>query len=314
MFKPKRKIYLSLETRYSQLRKRFYILLSIFLIILTGMSYYVYLSFDYLVFKHLITEHYIFTDALDLMYEKELKRDVEGQYYAYFDNVVMAVVTRELRSYNEDRYTYPYLPEQYKRSKELDKEEADQSELTPLTDDVIYMRLGNFSKYTQQFIKDHLSTLQQYENIIIDLRDNPGGDIFAQYHMSDLFLPKGMVISQDMTRFKLFTRTEKSKGKQVLPYRQIVILQNKNSASSSESFIASLRDNLDNVTLIGETTFGKGIGQVTLPLRRGYAIKATTLLWNTPTNVNIHHQGIAPDILYTEPDMIDFALQYIQSK
>ena len=62
----------------------------------------------------------------------------------------------------------------------------------------------------------------------------PGRRYFAQYYMSDLFLPKDKTISYDITRSKLFTKIVKSKRKQLLQYNNIIILQNGNTASSSE--------------------------------------------------------------------------------
>jgi C-terminal processing protease CtpA/Prc len=66
------------------------------------------------------------------------------------------------------------------------------------------------------------------------------------------------------------------------------------------------------VELIGSETFGKGIGQFTLPLRRGYAVKATILQWFTPAGINIQGDGIDPDIEYTGEDIIEFALSRIE--
>ena len=77
--------------------------------------------------------------------------------------------------------------------------------------------------------------------------------------------------------------------------------------------IAALKDNLPNVTLIGEKTFGKGIGQYTLPLKRGFAVKATILQWFTPKGLNIQGNGIEPDIVHTEGDMLEAALDIINN-
>jgi len=226
----------------------------------------------------------------------------------------MSIVTKEIRELNNDKYTYQYLPENYKKTKEEEKDEAKKSYIEEISNDIVYLKLTNFSKYTEDFMKKQIKTLKNYPNIIIDLRDNRGGDIFALYYMSDLFLPKSQTIAYDITRSKWFTRTIKSKRKQVLQYNNIIILQNGNTASSSEGFISALKDNLDNVILIGENSFGKGIGQFTLPLKKGFAIKATTLLWNTPKNINIQGVGIKPDIEYTKEDIIDYAVEYINKQ
>ncbi|WP_058485764.1 S41 family peptidase [Defluviitalea phaphyphila] len=312
MFRRKKPLFISMDQKYKKLKRKFYILLTIFILFVLGTSYYIYLNYDYLAFKHFISQNYIYTETLDELYEKELKQNVNGKYYKYFDNVVISIVTREIRELNGDMYTYQYLPEEYEKSKVDEKKEAQNSYVEELSKNAVYLKLTNYSKYTKDFIKDQINYLKDYPNIIIDLRDNRGGDISALYYMSDLFLPKNKILAFDITRSKLFTRTVKSKRKQTLHYDNIIILQNKNTASSSEGFISALKDNLDNVTLIGETTFGKGIGQFTLPLTKGFAIKATTMLWNTPNNINIQEIGISPDIEYTNEDIVEYALKYIE--
>ncbi|NLM13062.1 MAG: hypothetical protein GX209_04880 [Epulopiscium sp.] len=314
MFRKNRTIFVSMDQKYQKLKRKYYILLFLFILFICGTSYYLYLNYDYFAFKHLISQNYIYTETLDELYQKELNRDVKGEYYKHFDNLIMSIVTKEIRELNNDKYTYQYLPENYKKTKEEEKDEAKKSYIEEISNDIVYLKLTNFSKYTEDFMKKQIKTLKNYPNIIIDLRDNRGGDIFALYYMSDLFLPKSQTIAYDITRSKWFTRTIKSKRKQVLQYNNIIILQNGNTASSSEGFISALKDNLDNVILIGENSFGKGIGQFTLPLKKGFAIKATTLLWNTPKNINIQGVGIKPDIEYTKEDIIDYAVEYINKQ
>ena len=83
----------------------------------------------------------------------------------------------------------------------------------------------------------------------------------------------------------------------------IVILVNGYSASASEVFTGALSDN-DCATVMGTTSFGKGIVQSIIPLNDGSAIKITTSSYYTPSGVCIHGIGITPDIVVelTEPD------------
>ncbi|HHW48094.1 MAG TPA: hypothetical protein GXX14_05690 [Clostridiaceae bacterium] len=297
---------LPLEEQLKRYKRRFRILLALFVLLIAAVGFYIYLNFDYLVFKHFISHHYIYTDTLDQLYKEELKRDVKGSYFSYFDNMVISVVTRQIRSINNERYTYLYTPESYKQTKIEEKEEAAQSEIKVLNDSTIYMRITNFSKYTKKFVYDNVDQLKKYPYLIIDLRDNYGGDIPAMADISDLFIPKGSTIATD--KMRMFNWVYKAKKDKILDFKKIIILQNKNTASASENMIAALKDNLDNVTLIGETTFGKGIGQFTMPLKRGFAVKATTLLWFTPSGENIQGKGIKPDIYYAGDDFINYAL------
>jgi C-terminal peptidase prc len=160
-------------------------------------------------------------------------------------------------------------------------------------------------------MKNNLDKLKSRKNLIIDLRDNLGGDIDAMVDMSGFFLPERTVIATD--RFRFWKQVYRSGRNQPLKYQKIIILQNKNTASASENMIAALNDNLENVELIGSETFGKGIGQFTLPLKRGYAVKATILQWFTPKGVNIQGNGIDPEIEYTRDDIVQFALERIKA-
>ena len=94
--------------------------------------------------------------------------------------------------------TYQYPPEQYKRAKKM-KKEAEKSSIDVLGDNIVYLKITNYSKHTKKFMKQQKDTLEKYPNIIIDLRDNPGGDVAVLNYMSGLFLPEDKIISYDNT-------------------------------------------------------------------------------------------------------------------
>ena len=307
MTKKNRKKILSIEQKLKKYTRRFYILLSFFIAFIAITAFYIYLNYDYLVFKHFISQHYIYTDALDTLYENQINRDVDGKYYKYFDNIVIATVTEKIRKINNDRYTYLYTPEQFTQYKQEEKEEAAASEFRVLNTNTSYIKITNFSDYTWEFMDSKASDIKKYPYLIIDMRSNYGGDIMAMNKMTNLFLPKGSVIAVD--KMRMFNKTYRAKKGIPFDLEKIIILQDKNTASASEGFIVALKDNLDNVTLIGDKTFGKGIGQFTMPLKNGFAVKATTMLWYTPKGINIQGNGIEPDIYYQDQNIIDFAIE-----
>ena len=75
----------------------------------------------------------------------------------------------------------------------------------------------------------------------------------------------------------------------------MIVLTNGNSASAAEIFTAALQD-YDWATVMGTTTYGKGIVQVILPLGDGSAVKVTQSKYYTPKGVCIHGTGVSPDI------------------
>ena len=301
---------LSPEHLVSRYKKRFHATLGVLIgfALITGV--FVYFNYDYLAFKLFITSSYIYTETLDSLYKKYLDVDTKGWYYNDFDTFVIAATTERIRAERGDRYTYLYTPASLKKSRQLDKEEAAQSEITFPDDRTVYLKLTNFTKHTLKFMEENQEDLKSRRNIIIDLRGNRGGDIGIMVNISGMFLPRKSIVATD--HFRWFDHVYRSNKDQPLKYDKIIILQDGSTASASENMIAALSENLDNVELIGTRTFGKGIGQFTIPLRRGYAVKATTLKWLTPSGLNIQGSGIKPDIEYTGDDIVEYALSRIQ--
>lgn len=301
-----------MDKRYKRMKKLLTITLALTILFGTLSGLLIYTNFDYLAFKFLMTQKYIFTDTLDAVYDKYLKTDPEGKYFRNFDDLVISLSTIGITFENKDRYTYLYIPEAYEAYKTYTKDKGLQTEAKEINPAIVYLCLTNFSKYSLDMVKSNMDLLASHKNIIIDLRDNGGGLVDVMSKISSYFLPKNAVIAQ--TRYRNKTTVTKSRNKQTLQYDHIYILQNGSTASASENMIAALMDNLDNVTLIGETTFGKGIGQLTIPLKDGYAVKATTLLWTSPKGEDIHQKGIEPDIEYTESDMLEYAINLLNNE
>ena len=264
-----------------------------------------------MVFKILIASNYIFTDALDELYNKTLGEDNVRGYNRNFDDVVISVVTEKIRSINEDRYTYLYTPQKYKLSKDAEKADAATAYIEELSPDTIYMLLPNISDGTKNFVISNKQTLSGYKNLVLDLRSNYGGLLADFYKMADLFTLRGEILGYEKYRMPFLTHAVKSKGNSYLNFDRIIILQDEYTASAAEGLILSLKGNLDNVTTIGSKTFGKGIGQVTMPLLDGFAVKATVLLVAGPDDNSIHGIGISPDIPYTGDSIINEALRQL---
>ncbi|MDR3240091.1 MAG: S41 family peptidase [Clostridiales bacterium] len=289
-----------------------------FIVLLLAVIGLVYANFDYLAFKLLIAGNYIFTDTLDEWYAQSLGAENVQGYYRSFDDAVIAAVTEKIRSvgseYGSDRYTFLYTPQKYKLSKDVEKADAAAARLEALSPRTVYMSLPNISHETKNFMLENKQTLVQYQNLILDLRDDYGGLLADFYKMAELFTPKGAVLGYEKTRLPFLSHAVKSSKQPYFHFDQVIILQNGETASSAEGLILALKGNLDQVTLIGAKTFGKGIGQVTTPLKGGFAVKATVLLVSGPGDQSIHKIGIKPDISYEASDIIEFARQYAENE
>lgn len=162
-----------------------------------------------------------------------------------------------------------------------------------LEGDVGFIQITEFASSTAEQFSEAVKELQSQgmKSMIVDLRDNPGGVLQSVCTILDEILPEGMLV---YTEDKYGSRSEfKSDEKRMnLP---IAVLINENSASASEIFAGAIKD-YEYGTLIGTTTFGKGIVQTIIPMQDGSAVKVTTAKYFTPKGNYIHEVGIEPDI------------------
>ena len=157
-----------------------------------------------------------------------------------------------------------------------------------------YIHIMEFGAPTAEQFEQAVEDLkgQGMEAVILDVRDNPGGMVTSVTKILDDILPEGTVVyTQDKYGSKLeFT----SEGDTYMDY-PLAVLMNGNSASASEILAGAIRD-FEYGTLIGTTTYGKGVVQTIYPLSDGDAIKLTTAKYFTPKGENIHGTGIEPDV------------------
>ncbi len=160
-----------------------------------------------------------------------------------------------------------------------------------------YFKVVRFGEDTANRFKQLSKKIpQDAPGVIIDLRNNPGGYLSAAIEMGDLMIPKGKVIVIEKDKGG---KEEKfySKGyNNILQKKNIIILINQGSASASEILSGALRENRDDVTLVGMKSFGKGSVQEFIDLPGGSATKITVAKWLTPKGEQISGKGIEPDI------------------
>lgn len=163
--------------------------------------------------------------------------------------------------------------------------------------DVALIRVSRFGDDTEAGFKEAVKQVlsAKAKGIIIDLRSNPGGFLETAVSMASLMLPSNAVVVMEEDGGG--KRTElKSHGGDVLSGLPTVILINEGSASASEILSGALRDNRDNVRLVGKKSFGKGSVQQLIPLTKDMSVKITVARWLTPTGQQIHNVGITPDV------------------
>lgn len=163
-----------------------------------------------------------------------------------------------------------------------------------LTPQIGYIQLTNFSDRSYQELVDALDELdnEQMAGLVLDLRFNPGGPLGAALQVANVFIGDGPVVyledrNGDRVRYEAIKEGTRDK----IP---MVVLINGSSASASEIVAGALADH-DLATLIGTTTFGKGLVQTVIPLRDGGGISLTEQVYLTAGGHNINDVGIIPD-------------------
>lgn len=161
-------------------------------------------------------------------------------------------------------------------------------------DNIGYIQVSGFEKVTSAQFEAAIQdlTAQGMEKMIIDLRNNPGGNLSTVCEMADLILPEGTIVYTEDKNGKRETYKSDEARQVDMP---IVVLVNGNSASAAEIFAGALKDH-KKATLVGTTTYGKGIVQQINPLKDGTSLKLTISEYFTPSGENIHGKGIKPDI------------------
>jgi len=190
--------------------------------------------------------------------------------------------------------------------------------------DVGYIALSGFEQDdTLQEMRDALTSLKDTNKLVLDLRGNPGGRVDICINLVAMFMEEGDVVSirnrvpfggHSKTTYRLHkngmtveelnedtgevTKSEQRRPAYLAGGKEIVILVNGHSASASEMFTGALKDN-NRATVVGEKTFGKGIGQMMLPMPNGTILRVTTLRYFTPNGTwvgdgSAAHHGIEP--------------------
>ena len=163
-------------------------------------------------------------------------------------------------------------------------------------DGIGMIAIEQFGETTKVEVQEFLDQFAEEgaTKLIIDLRDDGGGYLEALRGVISLLLPENKVFIQReySNGTKEVNKTDKGQYTQFSP---IVLLVNENTASAAEAFTLGLKENRDDVTVIGTTTYGKGSMQVTQYFDDGSALKYTDSIWKSPNGRWINDTGIEPD-------------------
>ena len=160
---------------------------------------------------------------------------------------------------------------------------------------IAYIQITEFDSITVDQFAEALAVArgQGMKGLILDLRANPGGNLLSVVNIAKMLLPEGLIVyTEDREGNRSEYKCDGSKEIEV----PMVVLVDGNSASASEILAGAIKD-YGVGTLLGTTTFGKGIVQRPVELTDGSAVKLTISSYYTPNGTNIHGIGIEPDVV-----------------
>lgn len=180
----------------------------------------------------------------------------------------------------------------------------------------VYLRVTNFQEHTAEMMAAAIKDLWKSNSgrvlgLVLDLRDNPGGLITAAVGVSTAFLPPNVPIAYadgagQASKMRLFARKEDYLRPNMPDYLAdlpvelktlpMIVLVNKNSASSSEIVAGALQDH-KRATVVGTLTYGKGSIQRMFQQDDGAGLKITTSYYYTPSGRKVNGKGVTPDLL-----------------
>jgi len=200
-----------------------------------------------------------------------------------------------------DPYTFVLTGEDY----DYVQDESNNPLIIEVVDDRVYITFSRFDYSIDHLFIEAIDSIQNSEqtDLIIDLRYNTGGSTDSATNILNALLPDVLIsqfIYKDGSSYPIYS------DKSYVPFEDIYVLTSNYTASASEMVALGLKTYLDNVTIIGDTTYGKGVGQDTFndPINnRLYCI--VSHYWNVRQS-NINEVGIEPDIYVVSDDLLDY--------
>ncbi len=172
---------------------------------------------------------------------------------------------------------------------------------------VAHVRIAAFSQGVTQALQKALTDIQQQgmTGIVLDLRNDPGGELDEAIGVASQFLKSGDVLLEKNAQGQITHVAVKPGG--LATNLPMVVLVNGGTASAAEIVAGALQD-AHRATIVGETTFGTGTVLNQFPLSDGSALLLATEEWLTPDGRTIWHKGITPDMVVSLPSTANILL------
>ncbi len=162
-------------------------------------------------------------------------------------------------------------------------------------DNILYLRVTNFDQHVTSKAREFIKENPNVKGIVLDLRNNPGGLLNQAVGLANLFIDKGIIVSQK-GRSKEEDENYIADPSLFVTKVPLVVLVNGGSASASEIVSGALQD-LKRAVVVGENTFGKGSVQIVMPIDKTEALRLTVARYYLPSGRTIQAVGVKPDVI-----------------
>lgn len=161
-------------------------------------------------------------------------------------------------------------------------------------EDILYLRVTTFDKNVAEQARKALKANPKVKGVVLDLRNNPGGLLDQAIELTNLFVDKGVIVSQK-GKIEAENRIYEAVKSKKVSDAPLVVLVNGGSASASEIVSGALQD-LKRGLVLGEKTFGKGSVQSIIQINKTEALRLTIARYYLPSGKTIQAVGLEPDI------------------
>lgn len=181
---------------------------------------------------------------------------------------------------------------------DLERQKVNDSVYREIYDEYALLEISSFSETVGDSTGKALEKIKQADakKLILDLRNNGGGYLQSAQQIASYLLGEDVVIFKEKNRDGSIDDYKTISKVKQYTFDKIILLVNKDTASAAEVLTAALKENLDNVTIVGTNTYGKGTVQYPLVFSDGSMLKYTTAEWISSKGKEINGVGIKPDV------------------
>jgi tetratricopeptide (TPR) repeat protein len=236
--------------------------------------------------RRFFSENYLYKDNLP-----DLEQSLKGLNKPSISGAEIAGIIDAAKR-QDDLFTYAIYGDEYDL---MTAEGASDVESYKEEDGMVYFRIHDFNANTDDKFIEVLDRVQEQENkiLVIDMRDNGGGFTNSANNMLDVLLPEyvtSSLIYNDGNTDSYYSDASH------INFKHIYIFVNENTASAAELLTLGLKSYLSNVTVVGRSTFGKGVGQLVFEDKKNrIMVFVVNHYWNVKQN-NVMNSHIKPDI------------------